>query len=218
MKRIASSDVNVEFDNSKIIPNGIDSTLFKYVEKNIEQRKRILLIRSFNSRKYAVDIAINAILELSEKPFFNELTIELHGKGYLFKQLTAPLTKFKNIFCYNTFLRQEEIAEKHKQFGIFLSPTRQDAQGVSMCEAMASGLVPITSSVTAIPEFVKDGVNGCTTKSAKEIAERIEYLYANPAIFSEMSQNATEAILKKCSVKVTMPQEIELIESLISAS
>ncbi len=87
-----------------------------------------------------------------------------------------------------------------------------------MCEAMASGLVPITSSVTAIPEFVKDGVSGYTTKSAKEIAARIEYLYTNPTLFSEMSHNATVAISKKCSVKITMPKEVELIESLISNS
>lgn len=218
MKRIASADVKVAFNYSKIIPNGIDSALFNYAEKDVAQRKKILLIRSFNSRKYAVDIAVDSILELSDKPFFNELTIELHGKGYLFKQLTAPLAKFKNVFCYNNFLRQDEIAEKHKQFGIFLSPTRQDAQGVSMCEAMASGLVPITSSVTAIPEFVKDGVSGYTTKSAKEIAARIEYLYTNPTLFSEMSHNATEAISKKCSVKITMPKEVELIESMISNS
>ena len=36
--------------------------------------------------------------------------------------------------------------------GIFICPTRQDAQGVSMCEAMSSGLVPITLYNTAIPE------------------------------------------------------------------
>ncbi len=218
MKRIASSDINIDFKHPKIIPNGIDSNLFSYSNKDPEQRKSILLIRSFNSRKYAVDIAIKAIIKLSNKSFFNELEFFIYGEGYLFKSLTKPLAKFQNVYCYNTFLSQEEIANCHKQSGIFLSPTRQDAQGVSMCEAMASGLVPITSLKTAIPEFVTNGVSGFTTKNVNEIAERIEYLYFNPTIFSKMSREAASAISKKCSVMVTMPQEIELIESLISNS
>ncbi len=45
-------------------------------------------------------------------------------------------------------------------YGVFLSPTRMDAQGVMMCEVMASGLLTISSDNTAIPEFIVDEQNG----------------------------------------------------------
>jgi glycosyltransferase involved in cell wall biosynthesis len=82
------------------------------------------------------------------------------------------------------------MAAAHKTHGILLCPTRMDAQGVSMCEGMMSGLVPITSNNTAIPEFVKDRVSGFLTNSYQEIAASIQYLYDHPNQFLEMSANA----------------------------
>ena len=35
-----------------------------------------------------------------------------------------------------------------------------DAQGVSMCEAMASGLPVVSFRIDAVPEFVEHGVSG----------------------------------------------------------
>jgi glycosyltransferase involved in cell wall biosynthesis len=43
---------------------------------------------------------------------------------------------------------------------IFLMPTRVDAFGISLVEAMSFGIPPVTSNVGSIPEYVNDGYNG----------------------------------------------------------
>ena len=47
--------------------------IFKYKEKQKDDRLKVLSIRSFASRKYANDLSVNAILLLSEKK--NELNV-----------------------------------------------------------------------------------------------------------------------------------------------
>jgi glycosyltransferase involved in cell wall biosynthesis len=211
MKRMAEADAGATIRRYNIIPNPIDTRQFAFQQKNTEHRKKILMIRSFNSRKYANDIAIDAIQILSRKEYFNSLEFSIYGRGKYFAQLTEPLKKFSNVKLYETFLPNIEIAAVHRAHGIFLCPTRQDAQGVSMCEAMSSGLVPVTSPCTAIPEFVDDGVTGLLGKNANKLASQIDYLYHQPERFLSMSKNASAYIKSKCSFDTVIDAELNLM-------
>ncbi|MBN2992439.1 glycosyltransferase [Pseudomonas cedrina subsp. fulgida] len=143
-------------DQYRIIHNPIDTQLFAYVEKPLEQRRKILSIRPYVSHTYANDLSVRAIQQLATKPWFNQLEFLMVGDGPLFEETLAPLRKYPNVRIEQRYLKQSEIAELHKHYGVFLCPSRMDTQGVSRDEAMASGLVPLTSRVGAIPEFVDD--------------------------------------------------------------
>ena len=84
-----------------------------------------------------------------------------------------------------------------------------------MCEAMASGLVPITSPVGGIPEFATDKISSYQVSTASEIAERIEFLYHNPQEFVKMSEQARLSVEDKCGTKETISREMNLFQSLI---
>jgi glycosyltransferase involved in cell wall biosynthesis/spore maturation protein CgeB len=197
--------------NYDVIHNPIDTDKFKYIEKSVEQRKKILSIRPYASRKYANDLSVKAVLELSKKPFFNELEFRFVGDGVLFDEILEPLRKFKNVIIDRRFLSQPEIAKLHRDYGIFLSPTRMDAQGVSRDEAMASGLIPVSNAVTAIPEFVdsKCGILA-PDEGYKEMADGIASLYENPDRFSQMSKAASERVIKQTASRKIIDKEVEL--------
>ena len=109
------------------------------------------------------------------------------------------------------FLTRDSIRELHAQHGLFLCPTRQDAQGVSMCEAMSSGLVPITSHNTAIPEFVAHGVNGFLCRAPGELAQAIADMWKNPDQFQRMSRAASRSISEKAGASVVIPRELAVL-------
>ena len=201
--------------HSSVIPNPIDTDLFSYHPKSVEHRKRILVLRSFSSRKYAGDIIAQAILELSQRSLFRDLQFHIQGWGTLFDDLVAPLRQFDNVQIRRGFVEHQGIPESHRPFGVFLCPTRQDAQGVSMCEAMSSGLVPITSPNTAIPEFVIDKQTGFLGRSPIEIADAIEYLYREPERFLIISKQASISIKTICGVERVIAKETELIEAML---
>ncbi len=144
-------EISIPTGRYYIIHNFIDMDLFKYNPKPVDMRKKILSIRPFASRTYANDQTVNAIVELSKRDYFNELEFLIMGDGQLFEETVVPISNYKNVTIEKRFATQEEISRIHKQYGVFLVPTRMDSQGVSRDEAMASGLVIITNSVAAIP-------------------------------------------------------------------
>ena len=196
-----------------IIHNLIDTNLFQYIYKKPEHRKKILSIGSFASRKYANDLKVKAILELCKKDFFNDLEFCIYGEGTLFEEIVAPIRQFDNVKIYNKFLTQNEIPKIHKEYGIFLVPTRCDSQGVSRDEAMASGLVPITTNISSIPEFVNGNCGMLVdNEDYKGLANAIEYLYYNPEEFIKKSKNAAEHVKKLSGKEATIDKEIKLIK------
>lgn len=204
--------ITLSEDKYSIIHNYIDTDLFKYEEKTPELRTQILSIRPFGSNIYANDLTVKCIKELSDKPFFNELHFHIIGQGKLFEPLMKELEEFDNVKVENRFLQQWEIAELHKENGMFLVPTRLDSQGVSRDEAMSSGLVPITNAVAAIPEFVDENCGiMAVSEDYKGLAKGIEELYYNPQKYLEMSKAASNHVNKLSSLSYTIIEELTLI-------
>ncbi|SDS87966.1 glycosyltransferase family protein [Pseudomonas oryzae] len=195
----------------EIIHNPINTELFSYQEKPAEQRKKILSIRPYASAKYANDLSVKAIELLAKKPWFKELEIRMIGDGVLFDETLEPLRKYPNVRIERGFLKQNEIAALHKEYGIFLCPTRMDAQGVSRDEAMSSGLVPVTNGITAIPEFVDES---CGVLAAgdnfQEMAEGIARLVESPELFKHMSSAAAARVRGQTAEPQIVGREIEL--------
>lgn len=198
----------------KVIPNIIDEELFKFEEKDPSLRYNILLIRPFTSGKYANDIAVRVIKKLKSYDEYNKIKVKIVGDGHLFEKITKDLNGLENIEISKGFIHQTEIAKLHKQYGIFLCPTRQDAQGVSMCEAMSSGLIPITSNNTAIPEFVPLHY-GLACNTEEEMVKKIIEIMNNKKLFTQLSAEMAKLIRKKCGYDSTIKIEIDLIKSAI---
>lgn len=197
----------------RIIHNFVDGDLFNYREKSPEQRTRILSIRPYAGRVYANDLTVQAIVELSRREFFGELQFHLIGDGALFDQTVEPVRKFPNVKVERRFLSQREIAELHADYGVFLCPTRMDSQGVSRDEAMASGLVPITNPVAAVPEFVDESCGLLVEpESAIALADAIERLYRDAALFARLSAAAAARVRSQSAFETTIAREIKLFD------
>jgi len=210
---VSDLEINVAPENLHIIHNPIDTRLFRYGRKDPEQRKRILSIRPYASRVYANDLAVQAIMELSRRPYFNELKFLLVGDGVLFDETVAPLKDLDNVDIRKGFVPQREIAELHREYGVFLCPSRMDTQGVSRDEAMASGLVPVTNRVGAIAEFVREDAGFlCDEENHIQLADSIETLFLDPSIFERMSGAAARLIREDRSADIICALDMALLQ------
>ena len=195
-----------------VIHNPIDTDLFCYQEKSVDQRKKVLSIRPYASAKYANDLSVKAIQRLSQQAWFYDMEFRMIGDGPLFEETLAPLREFRNVYIEQRFLNQLEIAALHKEYGIFLSPTRMDAQGVSRDEAMASGLVPVTNAVTAIPEFVDDRCGILAPgEDADTMARGIALMYEQPLKFTAMSKAAASRVRAQSDAQRVICAELALV-------
>lgn len=217
-RNVVEPDVHAEFRNSVVIPNLVDEKVFPFRPKSPDKRRKILSLRPYASMKYANDQSVHAIMLLSERPYFKELEFTICGQGKLFDQTVAPLREFDNVTLRNEFFTQEEISELHASHGIFLCPTRFDSQGVSMCEAVSSGLVAISSSVAAIPEYIHDHETGLLARpeSPEDLADLIEELYFDEELFERLSHSGSQWMHSNCGREATIGREISLIEEKVA--
>lgn len=212
-ENVVEPDAGCLTQNSHVIPNLVDDSLFAYSPKTPSSRLKVLSIRPYASMKYANDLTVDAILSMSSRPYFEEFEFSLYGEGRLFAHTVEPLRAFTNVKITNRFLTQDEIVKVHGEHGVFLAPTRFDSQGVSMCEAMSSGLVPVSTNVSAIPEFVEHRRNGLLAdpEDANGLALWLDRLYFDEGLFESLSRNAAHDIRSQCGEDVAIGRELDLM-------
>lgn len=213
LKHNVEPDAGVRVANVNVIPNVIDTSLFPFATKTPEMRNKVLVIKPFTAHKYANDLVVKAILAFQKSPNFEAMEFTICGDGPLFDKTLEPLRGFKNVRMIKRFLHQDEISRLHAEHGVFLSPTRWDSQGVSIGEAMSSGLVPVSNAVAAIPEFVEHGETGLLAgpEDAEGLAACLERLVASPQSFCRMSEQAARRAEEVCGPRATTDREIQLI-------
>ena len=212
--------IGVSFPHSRVINNTINEELFPYHPKSPEDRKKILILRKFdNIRVHSIDISVEAILELSRRDFFSDLTFEVYGDGNYYDVLVEPLRQFPNVHLHRTFVPNNQVHELHAQNGIFLCPSRHDTQGVSLGEAAASGMVVVGSDVTCVGSFMNNEVNHTLAdpEDPAALADIIERLYRNPDEFQAISERMSIETLTRSCRENTVEREIALIREKIEA-
>ncbi len=211
-ENVAEADVGVAARCGHVIPNFVDEELFAHVPKVAADARRVLSVRPFTHRKYANDLMVKAVVQLTNAEATRDLEFTIVGDGPLWDSTTRPLQALANVTLQRRFLTHAEMSAMHRCHGVFLCPTRLDSQGVSMGEAMASGLVPVTNSVTAIPEFV-DPECGKLARPGdhRGLARAVTELAVNPEDFTVMSRRAAERVRAQCGHAATIQRELDLM-------
>lgn len=210
----AMRSVDCELPRWMVLPSPVDTGLFRYHKKDAEDRFKVLSIRPFSDWRYANDLSIQAILLLANQPGFERFQFHILGEGHLFEETLKPVQHLPNVTIKQRFLPQAEIAEMHRDSGVFLCPTRNDAQGVTRDEAMSSGLVPVTNAAGAVPEFADDSCAWLAPpEDAAAIATGLMTLADNPARFLDMSAAAAGRIARTLNMDKIVSQEEALMNS-----
>ena len=212
LRDVAARDTGLALPLAQVIPNFIDVDFFRYRAKTAAMARRVLLIRSFDSANYAADIAVAAILDLLATPPGEALEFTVCGFGRHFRHLTAALAGYANVTLREGYLSRDEILALHSCHGIFLAPSRHDTQGVTMCEAMASGLVPVTHAIGGIPEYVDSECGELASDDTpREFARCIARLAADSDGFMRKSAAAATRMQARCGAPATIARELALI-------
>ena len=194
---------------AEIIPNGINTEKFN-VSETVDNKK-MLCIRPLNSNKYAVDIAIRTMSFLP-----SDFTLDIYGKGPKYDEymnLIASLGLIERVKINSEFINNNDMPNVMAKYSYFMSPTRMDAQGVSMCEAMSCSRVVISSNNTAIPEFIKSGVNGILGDSPEDLALSILSVEKDKCQKMTIAKEARKSMVQ-IDNEVTLSKELEILNAL----
>ena len=191
-----------------VIPNPVDTDKFKPIKPCYERQRNVGISVRALYYKYGVDMAIRAMCGLKD------VKLILVGDGPLREYLKSISEKCKaNIEYIYQGIPHEELPRYYNEAGFFLAPSRTEAQGVAMCEALACGTPAIATNVGGIPEFVIHGFNGILVKPKPvELRKALRMIVSiSDKKYCEMSQNAVNYARRTYSSKIIIPKELEIL-------
>lgn len=106
------------------------------------------------------------------------------------------------------------------QSDVFVLPTANDGQPISILEAMASGLPVITTRVGCIEDMVRDGINGYLVepRNPMMLASKLGTLYRQPDLRLEMGRQSRKTFEKGFSSDEMMRRLEAVFEDVLSRS
>lgn len=188
----------------QVLRMGVDLERFKYIDDNtIGDTVNILSVGRLCGQK-GFEYAIRGVAEYA-KSTRKKISYKIIGHGEQ-KERLKVLASELNATDYIHFLGaqpQQIVAEEMDNANVFLLPSVTDAAGfmegipVALMEAMARGLVCLSTYHSGIPELIENGVSGflCNEKDSKGIAcglLKIERL--SPAQFDAIRQKARNVV------------------------
>ena len=198
-------------DSFKVIYPG---TTINEPKTFLKQEKIIVGTLSRLHQIKGIDILLKAAKILNDRNMNFEINIGGGGKG---KEKLLELAKELKLEKCCIFV--DEIPNKAKyleNLSIFAAPSRKEAFGINICEAMERSLPVVSTNVGGIPEVVEDRISGflCEPDNPKELAKTLESLINDSEKRKTMGEKGRERVAKLFNRTKAMKEHIELYNNL----
>lgn len=180
-KRLIAAGANPS--KVKVLRMGVDLDRFRFIENNtIGDTINILSVGRLCGQK-GFEYAIKGVAEYA-KTAKKKISYRIIGQGELEKELKALVSELDatNYIHFRGVQPQQVVAEELERANVFLLPSVTDEKGymegipVALMEAMARGLVCISTYHSGIPELIENEVTGflCEEKDPDGIASALK--------------------------------------------
>ncbi len=161
------------------IPNLIDTAFF--TPPSVSRQKQPFIFLGFGILEYVkgFDILIEAFARFVEK-HEGEFFLRIGGRGGNFRKLRKLSRKFgvADKVTLHGYVPREEVKREMQLANLFILPSRFEAFGVVLIEAMSTGC-PVISTYSGGPEFIVKESDGLLVKpdDVDDLTKAMEYIY-----------------------------------------
>lgn len=186
MQSMLKKFLGKKFDIS-VVPPGV--SLERFSDKKKKIKTDILYVGRIAEEKN-----LEAFIEALGAVKHN-LKIKLVGSGNRLKELKQIARTLSTNKEFSFMGKKRKVERYYSESKIFVLPSKQEAFGLVILEAMAAGLPviafrPSKKYLTASDEIIDNGINGFLVKDTLEMAQKIDLLLDNKKLLSEMGHNA----------------------------
>ena len=188
----------------RVIPNGIDASLFAPRDRVTQRRKRglpeeklLILAGSAqlrdNPRKGFPDL-LQSLELLNRSGVGRSVEIVLFGAA---APAADELSGFK-VHRVGEIAGEEAMASLYAAADVFVAPSLEDNLPNTVIESMAAGTPVVAYAAGGIPEIIDHGVNGLTAPTGEpaRLADALRTMVSDTALRAELGLRAREKVLR----------------------
>jgi len=196
VKKYTIKKYKTSADKIDVIYNGIDLSRFHFKIPDFDKEKIILgsvgRLTEQKGHRYLID----AFEKIIEK--FPQAELWIVGEGELKEKLQTQIEKLKLAEHVKLLGTRRDIPEILTQFDVFVMPSLWEGLGITVIEAMVTGLPVIASGVDGLRELIEDGETGILveSKNAESLAEAIMKLLEDQSLAISLGKNAKQEIVE----------------------
>ncbi|MEM9680806.1 MAG: glycosyltransferase family 4 protein [Bacteroidota bacterium] len=182
---------NKGYNDLVYIPNAISIEDYEYHKRDQNDTIRLLWVRAFRTI-YNPELAVKVLrilLDEGHKASLCMIGPDVDGSLAKVKSLATDL---KVPVDFKGKMTKAEWGKESMNHNVFINTTNFDNTPLSVIEAMALGLVVISTDVGGLPFLVDNGKDGVLVPpdDANAMADKIITLHGNTKIVHEMTENA----------------------------
>lgn len=174
--------------------------------------------RLVRSQKRALDlVAIARALDERGVPF--ELVVIGDGELRPAMERAAHDLILERKIWFTGAQPNASVLEFMQTCDVFLMPSAFEGLSVGMLEAMSRGVVPLVSDIrSGVPDVIVPGQNGLVVPvgDAAAFADRLEWLWKNPADLRRLGDAAAETVRANFTVGQMVDRYIELFREMVA--
>jgi len=197
-----------------VIPNGVDVRKFSPT-RNKEYGKNLLFVGRIVPKK-GLHVLLYGMKRILERD--NEVRLRIAGKGRLLP-LMKSLSKMLDIEGNVEFLGyvpDEDLPELYRSSDILILPSiTGESFGITMIEAMASGLPVIGTNVGGISEIIRDCGKVVEPNRPNNLSKAILDMLSNPEKMKELGKKGREKVERVYSWDVVGERILAIYSDLI---
>ena len=177
---------------TKVIPNAVDFGRFQCDRSSDGRPLRMLCTRNFENH-YGIPQVMMAFRKIRNQVPGAQLTLVGDGPRLPELRKLARELNLKGVFFVGQ-VDHSDIPGFYKKANLFLNASTVDNMPLSLIEAMAAGLVVVSTACGGIPFLIKNGVNGILVheEDANSLANKVIEVYRNPQQWNDLRSQAIE--------------------------
>jgi glycosyltransferase involved in cell wall biosynthesis len=204
------------------IRHGVDLTVFKprpgtRQDLGLAPDKLVLLFGAedaANNPYKGFDLLLAALAELAALGWGDQVELLVFGSQQPQPPPPSPLA----IRFLGPIADPRSLAQLYSAADLLVAPSREEALGLTVMEALACGTPVAAFDVGGIPDMVDHGVNGLLVKpgDSRELARAIDQLLANPGRLAEMGRQARRRATRDFAVAQQAASYKKLYEKILA--
>jgi glycosyltransferase involved in cell wall biosynthesis len=186
-KNDIAKDFKISPERLKVIPNGINTTLFHPIPEIEREKNRFIVTNSADMPLKGLKYLLRAVSDISKK---RKIHLVVIGKPKEDSGILSLVNKLgiEDIVTFTGRISDEEFIIQYAKAAAAVVPSVYEGFGLPVGEAMASGVPVISTTGGALPEVVGDAGILVPPSDHKALADAMVMLMDNREYAAELGK------------------------------